>query len=520
MKKLFAALLALSLFLSALPAVAEQQYYVLNSNGYVYKYDMSSPKQEMTTSDLLLDSGSRQSDTAGREWMQVQIYGTNEYGWVPVESVRLLSQEEVNAILNPPAAATPTAPQAATAAPKAQQTLPPRSTNYCLMRASGLLYQYDLVNGKETLSTNQLLVFNGQTNWDANGSLWIQVQIYNTNRYGWVKVDSVWFLTQEQANPYLDPTQPTPTASPTAAPTSTPKPGGTPISRAVVTTVSGGLNLRMWASYSAPILLTIPRNATVDVYEYSGNWARIRYAGAEGWVDRSFLTDSGYYPMPTYQPSQGYAYVQTQSGGLNLRSYASYNARILMVIPRFARVEVLSYGSTWSYIRYAGVVGYVVSSYLSYSPIPVVTATPIPTRPIVGNVATVVTQRGGLNMRVSAYIGAKIVTVIPRGATVNVLSYGTTWSYVNYRGYTGYVMTGFLSYTGSSNPVVSTRALVTASGKGLNLRSYASTSAAVLTVIPPMSEVSILSRGDSWTRVRWQGYTGYAMSSYLTFLPD
>lgn len=52
MKKLFAALLALSLFLSALPAVAEQQYYVLNSNGYVYKYDMSSPKQEMTTSDL------------------------------------------------------------------------------------------------------------------------------------------------------------------------------------------------------------------------------------------------------------------------------------------------------------------------------------------------------------------------------------------------------------------------------------------------------------------------------------
>ena len=229
MKKLFAALLALSLFLSALPAVAEQQYYALNSNGYVYKYDMSSPKQEMTTSDLLLDSGSRQSDTAGREWMQVQIYGTNEYGWVPVESVRLLSQEEVNAILNPPAAATPTAPQAATAAPKAQQTLPPRSTNYCLMRASGLLYQYDLVNGKETLSTNQLLVFNGQTNWDANGSLWIQVQIYNTNRYGWVKVDSVWFLTQEQANPYLDPTQPTPTASPTAAPTSTPKPGGTPI---------------------------------------------------------------------------------------------------------------------------------------------------------------------------------------------------------------------------------------------------------------------------------------------------
>ena len=219
------------------------------------------------------------------------------------------------------------------------------------------------------------------------------MQIYNTNRYGWVKVDSVWFLTQEQANPYLDPTQPTPTASPTAAPTSTPKPGGTPISRAVVTTVSGGLNLRMWASYSAPILLTIPRNATVDVYEYSGNWARIRYAGAEGWVDRSFLTDSGYYPMPTYQPSQGYAYVQTQSGGLNLRSYASYNARILMVIPRFARVEVLSYGSTWSYIRYAGVVGYVVSSYLSYSPIPVVTATPIPTSPIVGNVATVVTPK-------------------------------------------------------------------------------------------------------------------------------
>ena len=104
--------------------------------------------------------------------MQVQIYGTNEYGWVPVESVRLLSQEEVNAILNPPgsgeaygAASRDRRPEGA-----ADIAATPQS-NYCLMRASGLLYQYDLVNGKETLSTNQLLVFNGQTNWDANGSL-------------------------------------------------------------------------------------------------------------------------------------------------------------------------------------------------------------------------------------------------------------------------------------------------------------------------------------------------------------
>lgn len=419
------------------------------------------------------------------------------------------------------------------------QFMPAHETNYGYALRGANICRTPNGSVIATATPDHLLYFTGSSANDmATGKLWIEVNIISTSTVGYVLADSVTFMTRGEYQAYMDMANATPTPQPTMAPLPTPTPlvqlitprpttapGGTVIDRAVVTTNGGGLNLRMWDAYSAPVILTIPRNTTVDVYQYSGNWARVRYAGVEGWVVRSFLS-SGYTPAPTYQPAQpaqGYAYVQTNGGGLNLRSYAGSDAKVLMVIPRYARVEVLSYGASWSYVRYAGVVGYVVSSFLNFNG-PIASPTAAPTyNPGSGygnyGYAVVSTQSGGLNMRASAYVGAKILTVIPKGAAVNVLNKGTTWSYVTYGSHTGYVMTGFLSFTGAANTVTSTRALATASGNGLNLRQYASSSAKVVTVIPTMSEVSVLQRGDIWTRVRYAGMTGYVMTAYLTFLP-
>lgn len=55
------------------------------------------------------------------------------------------------------------------------------------------------------------------------------------------------------------------------------------------------------------------------------------------------------------------------------------------------------------------------------------------------------------------------------------------------------------------------------SGSGLNLRSEPSTNATVVASIPPNAKVSILEKTNSeWTKVDYDGQTGYVSSKYLT----
>ena len=498
------------------------------------------------------------------------------------------------------------------------ETMPSHSSNYGFMLSGGTLYSapgggYVVT----TISDEDVVLYDGVSGTNtADGTLWVRVITKGTS--GYVPVSKITFMTRDEEAAYWKMLNPDPTPTPTPVPTAqpvptptplvtiiTPAPGDKVIGKAQVTTASGSLNLRQLPSYSASIIGSIPQYAVVDVFEYDGGWARIRYSGVTGWVLRSFLTD--YNPQPTFNPYptanpgvlQGYAYVRTNGGGLNMREYASTAARVTMVIPRYARVEVYSYGNSWCYIHYNGLAGYVMTSYLSFAYTPTPTATPAPVQPALppvqgyayvstnggglnmreyastaarvtmvipryarveilsygstwawvrymgvsgyvmtrylstgcvspaptaaptaGSWATVATQSGGLNIREATYVGSRILKVAPKGATVSVLERGTTWSRISYGGVTGYAMTGFLNFGGGTASVTSSRAIVSASGNGLKLYTSASTASSALCTIPARTEVNVLSRGERWTYVNWGSYTGYVLTTYLTFLPD
>ena len=498
------------------------------------------------------------------------------------------------------------------------ETMPSHSSNYGFMLSGGTLYSAPGGGSVvTTISDEDVVLYDGVSGTNtADGTLWVRVITKGTS--GYVPVSKITFMTRDEEAAYWKMLNPDPTPTPTPVPTAqpvptptplvtiiTPAPGDKVIGKAQVTTASGSLNLRQLPSYSAGILGYIPQYAVVDVFEYDGGWARIRYSGVTGWVLRSFLTD--YNPQPTCNPYptanpgvlQGYAYVRTNGGGLNMREYASTAARVTMVIPRYARVEVYSYGNSWCYIHYNGLAGYVMTSYLSFAYTPTPTATPAPVQPALppvqgyayvstnggglnmreyastaarvtmvipryarveilsygstwawvrymgvsgyvmtrylstgcvspaptaaptaGSWATVATQSGGLNIREATYVGSRILKVAPKGATVSVLERGTTWSRISYGGVTGYAMTGFLNFGGGTASVTSSRAIVSASGNGLKLYTSASTASSALCTIPARTEVNVLSRGERWTYVNWGSYTGYVLTTYLTFLPD
>jgi len=324
-------------------------------------------------------------------------------------------------------------------------------------------------------------------------------------------------------------------------PTVTPPASGTQYKKAKVVTAEGSLNLRKKASTGATVLKQIPRHTIIDVLEINGTWTKVTYKEKTGYVMSAFLQylEDGAADTPTDTPSvtppaadnnDKYARVTTASGSLNLRKKASSSAAIIRTIPRNTVIEVLSKGAKWSKVTYKDDTGYVMSSFLTFMAAPEAAppAQDDNTSSGTQQMAQVVTKKGSLNLRKRASSSATILTTIPQYAYIQVISKDGSWTKVTYGGYTGYVKTSFLSFVnGSVTPGVPSSpsdegetpwARVTTEKGSLNLRAKASSSAKIKDTIPRHEIIPVLEKGSVWTKVSYDGETGYVKNSFLTFL--
>ncbi|MBO1005103.1 D-alanyl-D-alanine carboxypeptidase family protein [Pseudogracilibacillus auburnensis] len=130
-----------------------------------------------------------------------------------------------------------------------------------------------------------------------------------------------------------------------------------------------------------------------------------------------------------------------------------------------------------------------------------------------------------LNLRSGASAKHKVLTVIPKGKQVTLISKHGTWFKVSYSGKTGYVSSTFLKQVTSNTPKPpvpskqpanqTTKYTTTTS---LNLRSGASTKHKVLIVIPKGKQVTLISKHGTWFKVSYSGKTGYVSSEYLKLI--
>lgn len=201
-----------------------------------------------------------------------------------------------------------------------------------------------------------------------------------------------------------------------------------------VTTSGGGLNLRETASADARVLLSIPRGEVLEVQSHVNGWAKVSYAGATGYVMDKFLTFTDEKPESGGSAAPTAAWVNTTSGGLNLREMADPNALVLITIPRYAQVELLIDGDSWCKVRYDRVTGYVMSQFLTTTP---------PESD--SGVRYVNTTFGGLNLRELPSADARVLLSIPKGTAVTLLAEGEEWCKIQFNEHIGYVMTKFLA---------------------------------------------------------------------------
>ena len=337
-------------------------------------------------------------------------------------------------------------------------------------------------------------------------------------------------------------------------PTQTPALPQVPVAeKARVTTVRGSLNLRASDSSTAKVLCTIPQYTVIDVTRRLNGWCAVSYQGYTGYVMEEFLTflndEQQVPPIPTATPvvsGNRYARVTTAKGSLNLRNAPSSTARVLRTIPQYETVQVYQDDGKWCYVNYSGYLGYVMREFLTYvntaptqtpvpTAVPAPAATPVPTQPAAtsapqrGSYARVTTQKGSLNLRVEK--GGKVLRTIPQYEMVEVLEKGAEWCMVRYAGVTGYAMTKFLTFISvapsptnppvlyTATPAPSASGVQTATVKtekgSLNLRAIPD--GKVLRTIPQYAAVNVISRGTSWTKVSYQGITGYVMTKFLSF---
>lgn len=353
------------------------------------------------------------------------------------------------------------------------------------------------------------------------GGTWSQVK-YN-GKTGFVMNEFLTFGESEEKPEEDDNTPVTPPADT--------KPAYT---KAKVTTASGSLNLRKKASSGAAILTTIPRHTVIDVLDIDGTWTKVEYKGKTGYVMSAFLTymegDVQDTPAAPTTPPAGsdktlYARVTTESGSLNLRKKASSSAGIMTTIPRHEVIEVVEKKGTWTKVIYNDKTGYVMTTFLTFLESAATTPPAADKEEETTKMAQVTTQRGSLNLRKRASSSATILTTIPQYGYVQVISRDGSWTKVTYAGYTGYVMTSFLTFvSGSVTPDTPSDkgetpwARVTTESGSLNLRAKASSGGKILDTIPRHEIIPVLEKGSVWSKVKYDGTTGYVKNSFLTFL--
>lgn len=198
-----------------------------------------------------------------------------------------------------------------------------------------------------------------------------------------------------------------------------------------------------------------------------------------------------------------------KGGALNLREDATLEAKVLGQYQTGTLVEVVSsVNDTWAKVKVDGKAGYMMKKYLNDAES--------------RKTLLVYTLNGkGLNMREAPHGAGNIITSYKKGTKITVLQKGTNWSRVAMDGKEGFMASRYLvaSLPAETVTPTGTTAVVNnpKSGQVLNLRETASTAAKSLGQYKNGVVVTIIEKGDTWTKVKVGDKEGYMMNSFLKF---
>lgn len=231
---------------------------------------------------------------------------------------------------------------------------------------------------------------------------------------------------------------------------------------------SSVLNIRNGAGTSFSILGYLKKGETVQIVGTIGDWYKIKLNSSYGYVSSNYIssgassTNSAVQQLSSNSPSQnsgsststgsGYVKLSAASSTLNLRSTPQGN--IISSLPNGTAVNILESNGSWYKVSVNGTTGYVYSSYISTSQAAAssnVAATNTSTSQSstssqTGKTGTVTLSNSSsvLNLRNNPWTG-RILTTLPNGTSVTILSTEGRWYKIQWGSTIGYVHSDYIN---------------------------------------------------------------------------
>ena len=143
----------------------------------------------------------------------------------------------------------------------------------------------------------------------------------------------------------------------------------------------------------------------------------------------------------------------------------------------------------------------------------IVSMTNISTVEAASQIATVTEN---VNFRTGPSTSYSSITVISKGSSIEVLSTSGNWVNAKYNGKTGYIYKDYVSNsTSTSNSETTQTTKYVNTTAGLNVRKGPSTSYAKIATLSYGQSVNVLSTSNGWSKINYNGSTGYVSSQYL-----
>jgi len=145
------------------------------------------------------------------------------------------------------------------------------------------------------------------------------------------------------------------------------------------------------------------------------------------------------------------------------------------------------------------------------------------TTPVTGTLRTIAT----VNLRKYGSVNSSRLASIPKNINLSytdvyTASNGVTWYQVRYAGQTGWVMGTYVNVTSAAGGTTSVNGIGSLkTNVSVNLRKYASTGSARLSVVPKSTTLSytdtyVDSKQVTWYQVRYDGHTGWLMGTFVS----
>ena len=285
-----------------------------------------------------------------------------------------------------------------------------------------------------------------------------------------------------------------------------------------VTNPNGGsfLNLRAQPSFSAQVLEIFYTGVPLKVINSTNGWYQVQFNGQTGYVRSEYVADMGVYA----KGSDVVATIKTPNNGMmNMRSGPSMNDPVIQQFPGDSYVSVIAKGKDWWYVSANGIAGFMSDDYLKEGL--------HAARDLSANKSTLSSSQAAyavvsnpkstqaLNLRQFDSTASRVLDKLYNGRKLWINDFGSEWCAVTDQvtGISGFVMTKYITL---HNVGISTKLVSHPNGSYVNLRSSRDMGANnVILRVPHGEWVMVLSPGSDWTKVEYNGYTGYMMSYFL-----